>query len=150
MVVVGWGDQLSSEDRLVARYLAVSTSENTWFAQWVHESKGITTAWYTHNVTLSGIEAHASCIAPRSKADRCCYSNTWSASEHITWETRRPFASSRTCEPTTLSSLFIWRRNNRGRRTATWGTPEPTVAELDCLSSTTTCSTMFFKNVAVH
>ena len=34
-------------------------------AQWIHASKGITGARYTHNITFSGIEAHAPCITPQ-------------------------------------------------------------------------------------
>ena len=34
-------------------------------AQWIHASKGIMGARHMHNITFSGIEAHAPCITPQ-------------------------------------------------------------------------------------
>ena len=74
----------------------------------------------------------------------------WSASERMGWYTRQSSINSQTCESTTLGRSFIWSKNNNGPKTVPWGTPESTIAHLNCLPSTTTRCTLFFKNPAVQ
>ena len=115
------GDQLSSEDRLMPRYLAVSTSDNTWLHNKNMRVRGLQERVIRIILHLVALKRMPHVSPHSSRADRSRCSRTWSASEHMGRYTRQSSANSRTCESTTLGRSFIWSRNNSGPRTVPWG-----------------------------
>ena len=122
------GDQLSSEDRLMPRYLAVSTSDNTWLHNEYMRVRGLRERDIRIILHLVALKRMPHVSPHSSSADRSRCSRTWSASERMGRYTRQSSANSRTCESTTLGRSFMWSRNNSGPRTVPWDTPESTVA----------------------
>ena len=98
-------------------------------AQWIHASKGIMGARYTHNVTFGGIEAHAPCITPHLQCRQVLLqqdSRTWSALEHMGRYTRQSSANSRTCESTHWVGRFYGARTTVDPGLSLGALPSPT------------------------
>ena len=84
------------------RYLAVSTSDNTWLHNEYMGVRGLRELDIRIILHLVALKRMLHVSPHSSSADRSRCSRTWSASERMGRYTRQSSANSRTCESTTL------------------------------------------------
>ena len=99
---------MGSGDRLITRYLAVSTSDNTW----LHGEYMRVSGLWEHDIRimlhLIALQRRSHVLPHSFSADRSGCSHALSVSESMRWYTRKTSWNSQTCISTIQGGWLLW------------------------------------------